>query len=68
MSLEENEGLVLGGVKAGLTLTTVVVLLARRGVQVPYRSMNHFAVEGCWFGSRQATVRVADGTQWQMAR
>jgi hypothetical protein len=61
MALEENLQLISGWVKAEVPLTKVQVLLARRGVQVPYRTLNRFAIERCEFGSRQATVRVADG-------
>jgi transposase len=61
MALEENLGLISGWVKGEVPLTKVQVLLARRGVEVPYRTLNRFAIERCDFGSRQATVRVADG-------
>ena len=61
MALEENLQLISGWVKAEVPLTKIQVLLARRGVQVPYRTLNRFAIERCEFGSRQATVRVADG-------
>jgi transposase len=61
MALEENRELVSGWVKAEVPLTKVMVLLARRGVQVPYRTLNRFAIERCEFGSRRLTVRVADG-------
>jgi hypothetical protein len=59
--LEENLELICAWVKAEVPLTKVQVLLARRGVVVPYRTLHRFAVERCEFGSRQATVRVADG-------
>ncbi len=60
MVLEENQELIGGWVKADVPLTKVQVLLARRGVQVPYRTLHRFATERCEYGSR-VTVRVADG-------
>jgi hypothetical protein len=50
MALEENGDLVSGWVKAEVPLTKVQVLLARRGIQVPYRTLNRFAIERCEFG------------------
>jgi transposase len=47
-------------VKEGLTVTKVHVLLARSGVQVPYRTLARFAVERCGAGKQKLTVRVAD--------
>jgi transposase len=47
-------------VKEGLTLTKVHVLLARRGAEVPYRTLVRFAVERCGAGKQQLTVRVVD--------
>jgi transposase len=44
-----------------LTLTKVQVLLARRGVVVPYRTLHRYAVEELGFGRRRATVPVVDG-------
>jgi hypothetical protein len=44
-----------------LTLTKVHVLLARRGVVVPYRTLHRFAVARCGFGRKaKTTVRLAD--------
>jgi len=37
------------------------VPLARRGVDLSYRTLHRFAVASCGYGRRQATVRVADG-------
>lgn len=37
------------------------ILLARRGVEVPYRTLHRWAVANAGYGRRQATVRVADG-------
>jgi transposase len=47
--------------KQGLTLTKVHVLLERRGVRVPYRTLHRYAVAELGFGRRRATVPVADG-------
>ncbi len=44
----------------GLTVTKVNVLLARRGVEVPYRTLARFATERCGAGKQALTVRVAD--------
>jgi hypothetical protein len=68
MALAENHELISGWVKAEVPLTKVVVLLARRGAQVPYRTLNRFAVERCEYGSRRPTVRVADGEPGWSAR
>ena len=48
-------------VKAGLSVVKIGVLLERRGVVVPYRTLHRFCVERCGFGSTASTVRVADG-------
>jgi transposase len=50
-----------GGGEPPLSIVKVEELLARRGVQVPYRTLHRFAVERCGFGVRSTTVRVADG-------
>jgi hypothetical protein len=47
--------------KGDVPLTKVHVLLARRGVHVPYRTLHRFAVGRCGFGAGRQTVRVADG-------
>jgi transposase len=44
-----------------LTLVKVHVLLGRRGVVVPYRTLHRFAADECGFGRRRPTLRVADG-------
>lgn len=44
-----------------LTITKIEVLLTRQGCVVPYRTLHRFATERCGFGSRNLTVRVADG-------
>src|SRR5215475_4608444 len=48
-------------VKQGLTVVKIGVLLERRGIVVPYRTLHRFCVERCGFGRTAATVRVADG-------
>lgn len=45
----------------GLKLTKVHDLLARRGVQVPYRTLHRYAAEQLGYRRQKATVRVADG-------
>jgi transposase len=60
-SLLAVEELIRGWVKDELQLTNIHGKLARRGVNVPYRTLHRFAVERCGFGRRTATVRVADG-------
>ena len=45
----------------GLSVVKIGVLLERRGVVVPYRTLHRFCVERCGFGRTAATVRVADG-------
>jgi transposase len=44
-----------------LSIVKIEELLARRGVQVPYRTLHRFAVQRCGFRVRPATVRVLDG-------
>jgi transposase len=48
-------------IEQGLTLTKTHVLLERRGVAVPYRTLHRYAVAELGFGRRRATVPVADG-------
>ena len=50
-----------GWVKQGLSVVKIGVLLERRGVVVPYRTLHRFCVQRCGFGRTAATVRVADG-------
>jgi transposase len=47
-------------VKEDLTMVKIHVLLGRRGVEVPYRTVVRFCVERCGAGRRSTTVRVAD--------
>ena len=46
--------------KQDLTVTKIGILLARRGVVVPHRTLARFAVQRCGTGRRTVTVRVAD--------
>lgn len=47
-------------VKDDLTVVKIGILLARRGVVVPHRTLARFAVERCGAGRRTTTVRVDD--------
>ena len=56
-------------VKADLTVVKIGILLRRRGVEVPHRTLARFAVERCGAGRRRTTVRVDDpppGTECQV--
>jgi hypothetical protein len=59
--LDAQAGLIKGWVDDGLTLVKIHVLLARRGVEAPYRTLHRWAVANAGYGHRRATVRVADG-------
>jgi transposase len=59
--MEACQAEIAGWVKQGLTVVKIGVLLQRRGVVVPYRTLHRFAVERCGFGPKASTVRVADG-------
>jgi transposase len=45
----------------GVTLAKVHVLLGRRGLVVPYRTLHRYAVDELGFGRRRPTVPVVDG-------
>ena len=47
-------------VKQDLTVVKIGILLGRRGVVVPHRTLARFAVERCGAGRRSTTVRVED--------
>ena len=47
-------------VKKDLTVVKIGILLGRRGVVVPHRTLARFAVERCGAGRRTTTVRVDD--------
>lgn len=51
--------------KQGLTLAKIHMLLGRRGVVVPYRTLHRFAVAELGFGRRKTTVPVVDGKPGQ---
>jgi hypothetical protein len=59
--LETHAEMIEGWVTEDLTLVKIHILLARRGVEVPYRTLHRWAVANAGYGRRQATVRVADG-------
>jgi transposase len=59
--LEACREQIAGQVKQGLSVVKIGVLLERRGIVVPYRTLHRFCVERCGFGKTAATVRVADG-------
>jgi hypothetical protein len=48
-----------------LTVAKIHVLLGRRGVTVPYRTLHRYTVAELGFGRPKATVRVADGAPGQ---
>ena len=48
-----------------LTVAKIHVLLGRRGVTVPYRTLHRYTVAELGFGRPKTTVRVADGTPGQ---
>jgi transposase len=48
-------------IEQGVTLTKAHVLLERRAVVVPYRTLHRYAVTELGFGRRRPTVPVADG-------
>jgi hypothetical protein len=47
-------------VKQDLTVVKIGILLSRRGVIVPHRTLARFAVQRCGAGRRSVTVRVDD--------
>jgi hypothetical protein len=60
-ALEPYRGQIKEWLEKDLTLVKVHVLLGRRGVVVPYRTLHRFAVEELGFGRRRPTVPVVDG-------
>ncbi|MGI8684438.1 MAG: IS21/IS408/IS1162 family transposase, partial [Acidimicrobiales bacterium] len=60
-SLDPHVELVKGWVADDLTLVKINILLARRGIDVPYRTLHRWAAANADYGRRKATVRVADG-------
>jgi transposase len=55
-----EEERIKGWVSEDLTVVKIGILLARRGVVVPHRTLARFAVERCGAGRRSTTVRVDD--------
>ena len=68
-SLFPEEEQITKWVKDGLTVVKIGILLERKGVVVPHRTLARFAVERCGAGIRTTTVRVDDpppGTELQV--
>jgi len=59
-ALLAEEDRIKAWVDEDLTVVKIGVLLARRGVVVPHRTLARFAVERCGAGRRSITVRVED--------
>ena len=59
-TLLAEEKRITAWVKQDLTVVKIGILLARRGVVVPHRTLARFAVERCGAGRRSTTVRVDD--------
>jgi transposase len=59
-TLLAEEDRIKAWVKEDLTVVKIGILLARRGVVVPHRTLARFAVERCGAGRRTTTVRVDD--------
>jgi transposase len=60
-ALEAEQAQIAAWLKQDLTVAKIGILLGRRGVGVPYRTLHRFCVERCGFGPTASTVRVADG-------
>lgn len=58
-SLLDEEDRIKTWVSEDLTVVKIGILLARRGVVVPHRTLARFAVQRCGAGRRSTTVRVA---------
>jgi transposase len=59
-ALLAEEDRIKAWVKKDLTVVKIGILLGRRGVVVPHRTLARFAVERCGAGRRSTTVRVDD--------
>src|SRR6202521_3957173 len=59
-SLVVEEARIKEWVEQDLTVVKIGILLTRRGVVVPHRTLARFAVERCGAGMRSTTVRVDD--------
>ncbi|MDA8330312.1 MAG: IS21 family transposase [Candidatus Dormibacteraeota bacterium] len=64
-ALAGQHGLLKQWVEEGLRLTKIRVLLQRRGVVVPYRTLHRYCVLELGFGTHRETVRVDDGEPGQ---
>jgi transposase len=68
-TLLEEEKQITDWVADGLTVVKIGILLERRGIVVPHRTLARFSVERCGAGRRKTTVRVTDpppGTELQV--
>jgi len=68
-TLLNEEQQITAWVSDDLTVTKIGILLERRGIVVPPRTLARFAVEHCGAGRRRVTVRVDDpppGTELQV--
>lgn len=59
--LRQHHAKIKGWLKEELTLVKIHRLLARQGVEIPYRTLHRYAVAEFGFGRRRPTLRVADG-------
>jgi transposase len=59
-ALAAEEKQIEAWLKDDLTVTKIGILLARKGVVVPPRTLARFAVERCGAGRRRPTVRIDD--------
>ena len=59
--LESQRAFIKEKLDGRLRLTKIETLLRRRGVVVPYRTLNRFCIAELGFGNRGSTVPVADG-------
>ena len=58
--LERERSFLRESLEQNLTLTKIHILLRRRGLTVPYRTLHRFCVAELGFGRDRTTVRVAD--------
>jgi len=63
--LESQRAFIKAKLDDRLRLTKIETLLRRRGVVVPYRTLNRFCITELGFGNRGETVPVADGEPGQ---
>jgi transposase len=60
-ALEAQQPQIAAWVDQDLTVAKISILLERRGVRVPYRTLHRFCVQRCGSGRATSTVRVVDG-------